>query len=86
MKKKAKEAAGAEVLQLSVFGAQRAPARKPASANENLGQGLAGCQTLEGSFSAVWTATIATKGSFCRDFQDLQDSQTFAPLRTQKFS
>ena len=32
---------------------------------------------MRGSFSAVWTATTATKGSFCRDFQDLQDSQTF---------
>ena len=30
-------------------------------------------ETLDGSFSAVWTATIATKGSFCRDFRDLQD-------------
>ena len=37
------------------------------------GQRLAGCQTLEGSFSAVWTATIARKDAFCRDFQDLQD-------------
>ena len=41
-------------------------------------------QISDGSFSAVWTATIATKGSFCRDFQDLQDLQTFAPLRFQK--
>ena len=44
------------------------------------GQGLAGCQTLEGSFSAVWTATIATKGSFCSVFRDLQDLHSFAPL------
>ena len=41
-------------------------------------------QISDGSFSAVWTATIATKGSFCRVFQDLQDLQTFAPLRFQK--
>ena len=30
-------------------------------------------QTLRGSFSAVSTATIATKGSFCSVFQNLQD-------------
>ena len=28
------------------------------------GQRLAGCQTLEGSFSAVWTAAIARKDAF----------------------
>ena len=41
-------------------------------------------QTLEGSFSAVWTATIATKYSFkiCRVFRDLQDLQSFAPLES----
>ena len=43
-------------------------------------------QTLRGSFSAVWTATIATKYSFCSIFRDLQDSHTFAPLRSQNFS
>ena len=43
-------------------------------------------QTLEGSFSAVSTATIATKQSFCRDFRDLQDLQSFAPLRSQNFN
>ena len=43
-------------------------------------------QTLEGSFSAVWTATIATKYSFCRVFRDLQDLQSFAPLRSQNFN
>ena len=43
-------------------------------------------QTLKGSFSAVSTATIATIYSFCRDFRDLQDFHTFAPLRSQKFS
>ena len=36
---------------------------------------LASAPTLEGSFSAVWTATIATKYSFCRVFRDLQDYQ-----------
>ena len=36
---------------------------------------LASGQTLEGSFSAVWTATIATKYSFCSIFRDLQDYQ-----------
>ena len=41
-------------------------------------------QISDGSFSAVSTATIATKGSFCRVFEDLQDLQTFAPLRFQK--
>ena len=35
---------------------------------------------LFGSFSAVWTATIARKDAFCRDFRDLQDLHSFAPL------
>ena len=43
-------------------------------------------QTLRGSFSAVSTATIATKYSFFQDFRDLQDLHTFAPLRSQNFS
>ena len=47
---------------------------------------LASGQTLEGSFSAVSTATIATKYSFFQDFRDLQDFHTFAPLRSQNFS
>ena len=40
-------------------------------------------QTLEGSFSAVSKATIATKYSFCRVFRDLQDLHSFAPLHIQ---
>ena len=36
------------------------------------GQRLAGCQILRGSFSPVWTATIARKDAFCRDSRDLQ--------------
>ena len=32
-------------------------------------------QTLRGSFSAVWTATIATKYYFFHTFRDLQDDQ-----------
>ena len=47
---------------------------------------LASVQTLEGSFSAVSTATIATKYSFCSVFRDLQDLQSFAPLRSQNFN
>ena len=43
-------------------------------------------QTLGGPFSAVSTATIATKYSFFQDFRDLQDFHTFAPLRSQNFS
>ena len=43
-------------------------------------------QTLRGSFSAVSTATIATKYSFFQVFRDLQDYYTFASLRSQKFS
>ena len=39
-------------------------------------------QTLGGPFSAVSTATIATKYSFCWIFRDLQDLQSFAPLRS----
>ena len=49
------------------------------------GQRLAGCQTLEGSFSAVSKPIFATKYSFCSYFRDLQDLQTFAPLQIQKF-
>ena len=40
-------------------------------------------QTLEGSFSAVWTATIARKDSHFSIFRDLQDLHSFAPLQTQ---
>ena len=43
-------------------------------------------ETLEGSFSAVSTATIARLGSFYSIFRDLQDLHTFAPLQTQKIS
>ena len=41
---------------------------------------------LRGSFSAVSTATIATKYSFFQDFRDLQDLHSCAPLRFQNFS
>ena len=47
------------------------------------GRRLAVCQTLEGSFSAVWTAAIARKDAFCSIFRDLQDLHSFAPLQTQ---
>ena len=40
-------------------------------------------KTFRGSFSAVWTATIARNDSFCSIFRDLQDLQSFAPLRSQ---
>ena len=43
-------------------------------------------QTLEGSFSAVSTPNFATKASFFSIFRDLQDLQSFAPLRSPKFS
>ena len=43
-------------------------------------------QTLRGSFSAVWTATIARVGAFFSVFQTVQDSpiirRNFAILRT----
>ena len=42
--------------------------------------------TLEGSFSAVATARIARKDTFCSIFRDLQYLQTFAPLQIQNFS
>ena len=47
--------------------------------------GDVGAHSSEGSFSAVSTATIATKYSFFQDFdfRDLQDFHTFAPLRFQ---
>ena len=37
-------------------------------------------QTLHGSFSAVWTATIASKDGFYCIFRDLQDLHPFAPF------
>ena len=43
-------------------------------------------QTLEGPFSAVSSPIFATKYSFCSSFRDLQDLQSFAPLRSQNFS
>ena len=43
-------------------------------------------QILRGSFSAVWTATIARLGSFFSIFHGLQDVHTFAPLRFRNFS
>ena len=42
-------------------------------------------ETLGGSFSAVGTATIARVGAFFSIFRDLQDLQSFAPLRSQNF-
>ena len=41
-------------------------------------------QTLESSFSAVSTATIARIGAFFQIFRDLQDSHPFAPLESVK--
>ena len=43
-------------------------------------------QTLQGSFSAVSTPLIVRVGSFFSVFRDLQDFQSFAPLRIQNFS
>ena len=40
-------------------------------------------QTSDGSFSAVSTATIASKDAFFCIFRDLQDLHPFAPLRSQ---
>ena len=48
--------------------------------------GMKSPQTLRGSFSAVSTATIATKYSFFQVFRDLQDSHTSTLLRSQNFS
>ena len=42
-------------------------------------------QILRGSFSAVWTATIARVVAFFTIFRDLQDLNSFAPLRLQNF-
>ena len=43
-------------------------------------------QTLEGSFSAVSRPIFATKYSFFSILRDLEDMQSFAPLRSQNFS
>ena len=40
-------------------------------------------QTLDDSFSAVWTATIASKDAFFSIFRDLQDLHSFGPLKSQ---
>mgnify|MGYP001364819213 CR=1 FL=1 len=40
------------------------------------------CRFLEGSFSAVSTATIARNGAFFHIFRDLPAFHAFAPLRT----
>ena len=40
--------------------------------------------TSDGSFSAVWTATIASKDAFCSIFRDLQDLHPFAPFSSRK--
>ena len=47
---------------------------------------LAATATFGGSFSAVWTATIASKDAFFSIFRDLQDLHSFAPLRSQNLS
>ena len=39
--------------------------------------------TSDGSFSAVSTATIASKDAFFSIFRDLQDLHSFAPLQSQ---
>ena len=39
-------------------------------------------ETLEGSFSAVWIATIASKDAFCSMFQNLHYLHSFAPLQS----
>ena len=43
-------------------------------------------QTLQGSFSSVSTPPIARVGAFFSILRDLQDFQSFAPLRIQNFS
>ena len=40
-------------------------------------------QTSDGSFSAVSTATIASKDAFFSIFRDLQDLHSFAALQSQ---
>ena len=47
---------------------------------------LASGQTLRGSFSAVWTATIATKYSFCSMFDDFSRSTRFSYFCTAQIS
>ena len=57
----------------------------PAFSKEWIEQFIHFLQTWRGSFSAVSTATIARLGSFCSIFGELQDLQSFAPLRSQNF-
>ena len=59
----------------------RDDSKDPYELNENFG-----FKTLGGSFSSVWTATIARVGAFFSIFRDLQDSHSFAPLRNSKFA
>ena len=74
---------------------ERAAARRPQLAIEfdrvltkdpNEINEIFGFKTLGGSFSSVWTATIARVGAFFSIFRDLQDLHSFVPLQTQKFS
>ena len=60
------------------------PAAQPAAPGNCYSGPPISARTFEGSFSAVWVATIATKYSFCSVFRDLQDLHSFAPLRIQK--
>ena len=46
---------------------------------------LTASPTLDGSFSAVWTATIASKDAFFCIFHNLQDLHSFAPLQSQNW-
>ena len=42
-------------------------------------------KTFEGSFSAVWVATIATKYSFCSVFRDLPETLLESVSKPQNF-
>ena len=44
------------------------------------------CEFLAGLFSAVSKPIFASKYAFCSIFQNLQDSNPFAPLETQNFA
>ena len=89
----------AEDLHSSIDAAEKESAEK-AKAKAEAEQGVAGLverfdidpysepnhQTLEGSFSAVSKPIVARNGAFFSIFRDLQDLQSFAPLRSQNFS
>ena len=70
-------------VQVRVELGRGAGADGPGRARAGRAHGTSSGQTSDGSFSAVSTATIASKDAFFCIFRDLQDLHSFAPLESQ---